>query len=177
MDEKTLIAEFKNNKDPLIYEQIYDQFVDGVFSRCFYILKDADLAAEATQDTMVKVYYALEKFESRSSLKTWIYRIASNHCFGLLRKKREVSYEELKEDGVQFRSSEDMLDTIMKADDMSSLLAELPKDVRGILMLKYMDGYSYDEIAQISGLSPSAIKMRIHRAKESLTNLKQHKSL
>lgn len=174
MDEKTLIEEFKKNKDPQVYEQMYDQFVDGVFSRCLYILKDNDLAAEATQDTMVKVYYALEKFEGRSSLKTWIYRIASNHCFGLLKKLRELSYEELKEYGMQFTNDEDVLESLMSEDEVETLLSELPKDSRGLLVLKYMDGYSYDEIADITNLSPSAVKMRIHRAKETLVHLKEN---
>jgi RNA polymerase sigma-70 factor (ECF subfamily) len=174
MDEKALIAEFKKSRDPQVYELIYDQFVDGVFSRCFYILKENDLAAEATQDTMVKVYFALDKFEGRSSLKTWIYRIASNHCFNLLKKRHELSYEEMKEDGVQFSNNEDILETIMNEDEVLSFLSELPTDSRALLILKYADGYSYDEIAEITELSPSAVKMRIHRAKEALVLIKEN---
>lgn len=174
MDEKILIAEFKKTNDSQLFEQIYDQFVDVVYSRCLYILKDFDDASEATQDTMVKVYYALAKFEGRSSLKTWIYRIATNHCFGLLKKRRELSYEELEVDGIQFANDEDELEKIMGEDEVKTLLGQLPKDSRGLLILKYIDGYSYDEIADITQLSPSAVKMRIHRAKETLVHLRQY---
>ena len=174
MDEKALIAEFKKTNDPQLYEQIYDQYVDVVYSRCLYILKDENQATDATQDTMVKVYYALPKFESRSSLKTWIYRIATNHCFGLLKKQRAVSYEELADEGLQFESDENVLQQIMVQDEVSTLLAELPRDQRAVLVLKYADGYTYDEIADITQLSPSAIKMKIHRAKETLKHLTKY---
>lgn len=168
MDEQALIAKFQENKDQQSYEQIYDVYIDMVFSRCLFILGDHDLASEAAQDTMVKVYFALEKFEGRSSLKTWIYRIASNHCFGVLKKRKEVSYEEMKESGMQFSDDSDLYETLATRSQVTNLLAELPQDMRALLILKYNDGYSYDEIAEQTGLSVSAIKMRIHRAKEQL---------
>lgn len=173
MEEETLIQRFKNGRNPQAFEQLYDTHIDGVFSRCLYILQNSDLAEEASQDIMVKVYFGLSRFEGRSSLKTWIYRIASNHCFGVLKKRKELSYEELGEEGIQFTDDVDLYTIIENESQVTNLLSQLPKDVRGLLLLKYMDGYSYEEVSNITGLSSSAIKMRIHRAKETLLALKE----
>jgi len=172
MDEKQLVSDFQKNKNADAYEQIYDAYVDSIFSRCLYILGDKDIAEEATQDTMVKVYYALGRFEGRSSLKTWMYRIATNHCFGVLKKRRELSYEELSEEGAQFENDENIYETLADQSQVTDVLSLLSKDIRAILLLKYVDGYSYQEVAVISQLSPSAVKMRIHRAKQEITALK-----
>jgi len=157
----------------LTFEQIYDQYINLVFSRCLYLLQNQTLAEEATQDTMVKVYFALPKFEGRSSLKTWIYRITSNHCFGILKKRKEVSYDALLETGIQFEDGDNFYITIENQSQVTNILRTLPKDIRALLMLKYVDEYSYEEIANITGLSESAIKMRIHRAKETIKALKE----
>lgn len=172
MEENRIILQFQHTRDRDAYEHIYDTYVDMVFSRCLFILDDKDLAEDATQETMIKVYFALEKFEGRSSLKTWIYRIASNHCFGVLKKRRESSYEALLEDGVQFEDTEDIYQTLTDQSQVTDALSLLSKDIRAILLLKYIDGYSYEEISEIAQVSPSAVKMRIHRAKQELAALK-----
>tara|TARA_B100001939_G_scaffold296798_1_gene270947 strand:+ start:286 stop:1059 length:774 start_codon:yes stop_codon:yes gene_type:complete len=171
MDEQSMIKKFQSTQNPEAFEAIYDTYIDMVFSRCLYILSERSLAEEAAQDTMVKVYFGLAKFEGRSSLKTWMYRIATNHCFGVLKKRKELSYEELKEEGVQFSDDGDVYKTLEDKSQVTNLLSRLPKDMRGLLVLKYADGYSYEEIAVISGLSQSAVKMRIHRAKLELRAL------
>ena len=126
MDETTAVVQFRKTQDSSAYEHIYDAYVDIVFSRCLYILVDKDVSEEATQDVMVKVYFALEKFEGRSSLKTWMYRIATNHCFRVLKKRKELSYEELIEDGVQF-GDDNMSDDILE-EDTSSTTDEVLED-------------------------------------------------
>jgi RNA polymerase sigma-70 factor (ECF subfamily) len=171
MDEQSMIRKFQVHNSAEAFEAIYDTYIDMVFSRCLYILGEQSLAEEAAQDTMVKVYFGLTKFEGRSSLKTWIYRIATNHCFGILKKRKELSYEELKEEGVQFSDDNDLYKTLEDRSQVTDLLSQLPKDMRGLLVLKYADGYSYEEISHISGLSESAVKMRIHRAKLELKAL------
>ena len=173
MDERTLVAMFQEGQSTEAYEHIYDTYVDMVFSRCLYILVDTDMATDATQDSMVKIYFALSKFEGRSSLKTWIYRIATNHCFGVLKKRREVSLEELEDSGVEFKDDADLYTTLENASQVTNVLAQLPKDMRAVILLKYADGHSYEEVAAICQMSPSAVKMRIHRAKQELLALRE----
>ncbi len=148
-----------------------------------YLRNEADVA-ECAQDTFLKVFQNIARFERRSSLWTWIRRIAINECLMRLRqikRRAEEDIEELlpifDESGrrvnssgeagsiVQTLHSEDIKRTVRGAID------QLPDQYRTVLLLRDIDGYNTIETAAILGIKENAVKVRLHRARSALKQL------
>ena len=148
-----------------------------------YLRNEADVA-ECAQDTFLKVFQNIASFERRSSLWTWIRRIAINECLMRLRqikRRAEEDIEELlpifDESGrrvnssgeagsiVQTLHSEDIKRTVRGAID------QLPDQYRTVLLLRDIDGYNTIETAAILGIKENAVKVRLHRARSALKQL------
>ena len=148
-----------------------------------YLCNEAD-AAECVQDTFLKVFQNIASFERRSSLWTWIRRIAINECLMRLRqikRRAEEDIEELlpvfDESGSRVESSgeaggivqtlyaEDIKRTVHEAID------QLPGQYRTVLLLRDIDDYNTSETAAILGIKENAVKVRLHRARSALKQL------
>ena len=149
---------------------------------CASLLGDATLAEDAAQEVFFKAYQALPSFRGRSSVSTWLYRIASNHCLDLLRKRRrerteswdafiEASGEQLHE---LLADSRDPADTVADRELIQRALAHLPPDYRLILTLREIEGLSYDELAGTLQCSLDAVKARLRRARQELLERLRH---
>jgi RNA polymerase sigma factor (sigma-70 family) len=170
IQDQILIENYKKTRDRSCFDQLYSRHINIVFRKCLSYLRNPEEAEDASQEIWIKVYFSLEKFEQRSSFSTWLYRITINHCINQLKKRKFfVSLDELSEAGFDIEDkNEDFFVTLSNMDQVTKALSLLSKDMKAILLMKYMDEYTYKEIAQITGLSESAIKMRIARAKQQL---------
>ena len=140
---------------------------------CRYLTGSRDDADDMAQEVFVKAYFALSRFEGRSSFQTWLWRIKVNHCLNHLRKswrERTIDIEapgldrvpELQVEATAHR----VLQTQLDRELIDQTLDALPETLRIPLLLRDLDGLSYQEIADELGLSLSAIKMRIKRGRE-----------
>jgi len=126
-------------------------------------------------DTFFKAYKALETFEGRSAFSTWIYRIAYHQAISKLRraKNKEVSFEDTT---AQYPENETPGE-ILLADDRSKYLKEALKRIKGdeatLLTLFYYEEKKVDEIAEITGLSPSNVKVKLFRGRQNLLKMLQ----
>ncbi len=136
-------------------------------------------AEEVAQRVFTKVYFALKKFNMRSSLSTWIYRIATNQCYDYLRKlrSRRVLYEgDLGEDAQEFvESSSRAADRRPGADAQAArrdmllkLLEHVSEQDRALLIQKEVEGLSIRELSEQTGINPNTIKVRLFRARKKL---------
>lgn len=143
-------------------------------------------AEETLQETFLSALKALPRFEGRSQLATWLYRIASNAC--LSRRRRDASQPEtLSVDESDEANGEDNLtprffidwshapeDELLTAElqgVMAEAIKELPPTLRIVFIWRDLEGLSIEETAEVLGLSPGTVKVRLHRARLKLREL------
>ena len=137
-----------------------------------------DDAADVAQDAFLKAFRKLPEFDERARFYTWLYRIACNTCLQFLRKKsrgREtVNFDDLAEVEIEGHESPDPLDEIERRDlarRLEQALGQLPDSQRMVLVLGPIEGRSYEEIAEILGLTVPVVKGRLHRARENIRRI------
>lgn len=159
--------------DTACFACLLDKYSRQVHSLILRVVRNREDAEELAQDVFMKVFRNLSSFKGDSSFSTWIYRIAYNTAISETRKKK---YEYLAiEDSVINNVSEEEVanalgqnDTSVQMDKLDTALAQLPPDERGIILLFYMKEKTIDDIADITGLSSSNIKVRLHRIRKKL---------
>jgi len=132
-------------------------------------------AQDCLQDAMIRVFKAISGFKGQSSFSTWVYRITMNTCLDELRRRKNrqnTSLDGLLDTG--WAPSDD-LDTperhalaSEKRREIERAIAELPEDMRSAIVLRDVQGFAYDEIAQMLGANVGTIKSRISRGREKL---------
>lgn len=131
-------------------------------------------ADDMVQETFIKVWKHLKKFDNQKSFKVWVYRIARNTCYDWLRKKQPLNFSELTKNEDEEFSPEEVLPDLRpgafekvvereQAEKVSQLLQKLHPDVRAIFQLHYYDGMAFSEIAEVLGLSINTVKSRHFR--------------
>jgi RNA polymerase sigma-70 factor (ECF subfamily) len=160
--------------DPEAFEAVYRRTVDRIYAVCLRMSGDADAATELVQDVYVRVWQRLDSFRGDSLFTTWLHRVAINVVLQdrrtrARRSDREVTAPELERFGRAARVA--MPGTRI---DLERTIASLPEKARRVLVLRDIEGYKYDEIARMTGVSLGTVKAQIHRArglvKEALTS-------
>jgi len=165
---------------------LVQKYQQRVFSLVYHLVRRRDEAEDLAQEIFIKAFRAIKSYNFQSSFATWLSRIATNHCYDYLRHERasRVSfYWQMGEDSQrEFESTaesqpEDALDheekTVLK-DLVSKLLERAPEADRQVLVLKELEDYSVEEIAEILKVKPTTVKVRLHRArKRMLKDLRQ----
>ena len=158
---------------------IYETHQHMVYNLCLHYLQHRQEAEEAAQDVFVKAHAKLPSFEGKSSLKTWIYRIAVNHCLDVLRaRKRQKRFafvqsiftgkSEAAHDPPDFDHPGVLLEDREALEGLFQKINQLPDNQRTALILKYLDDLRQREIADIMGLSEKAVESLLQRAKQGL---------
>ena len=168
--DKELVDAFVTTGDAIYYEELYERHVTGTYRKCLSYVKDRDQAQDVTQEVWIKIYFNLAKFKGDAAFTTWLYRITVNTSISHLRKRKVFSLDEMvEESGTQIEDEfHNLLEEIEQKSDAAGCLALVAEDVQALLRMKYIDGFSYEDIAEKTGLSQSAIKMRISRAKQTI---------
>ena len=133
---------------------------------------DAALAEDLLQETLVRISKGLDRFEGRSSVKTWAFKIATHTAFDHLRQsKRQVNLLEVEDLSVLADPGEEMGERLV-IDEMNACLREeidgLPESYRAAVLLHDLEGLSATQTAEIVGCSLATAKIRIHRARARL---------
>jgi RNA polymerase sigma-70 factor (ECF subfamily) len=178
-DDDKIIENIKND-DKAAFAALIEKYGDRIYTLCRYLLEIPQDAEDAAQDTFVKAFHGLKSFTSASSLYTWLYRIAVNTC---LDHKRKISLRSL------FMSSGNgnLLDCLpshtatpeaafaakQSIQSLRIALSRLSAKLRTVLVLKELEGCSYEEIAEILDVSAGTVKSRISRARKELKKIMQ----
>lgn len=154
------------------FESIYNQYWDRIFRLCMGYVNDEELAKDLCQETFIKVWKNLSSFRGDSAITTWIFRIATNTCLRQIERNKIRISNKLNED----LAEEKLPDKESQIKLLYRFISELPEVDRIIISLE-LDNINQSEIAQIVGLSPGNIRVRIHRIKDQLTKkFQQHAS-
>lgn len=180
-DDKEIIAEIRGGNTNA-YASLVRKYQEKILRLSVSLLYNRTAAEDASQEIFIKAYRSLSEFKGESSFSTWIYRIASNHCMDILRKesrRRSESWESLLErEGEKihdlFASTPNAQSALENRDLVDKILQEIPEKQRMILVLREVQGLTYEEIAQVEGSSVDAVKSRLKRARENLRDKLRH---
>lgn len=168
LSDEELIEKYLATQSSLYFDQLYNRYINKVYSKCISLLKDEARAEDAAQEIFLKIFMNLGRFSGKSKFSTWVYSISYNYCIDTIRKSKK---------NLQLFSSEeaegqDVIDDIddsaileMEIDRLKIVLDELPVDDKAVLIMKYQQDLSIKEIAEIIDKSESAVKMKLKRAK------------
>ena len=170
INDRDLIGRFKNG-DVSAFETLVREYQDRVYNFCRYMLRDPHNAKDATQDVFLKTYRGLKGLRPDSSLYPWIYRIAVTTCLDYRRKAhREVLRNKPLTDDLA--SDMPFPDQIYESRESTGFiqlaLQKLPEKLRAAVVLREIEEFSYEEIAQFLHTSVGTVKSRISRAREKL---------
>lgn len=174
-EDLQIIDRFKNG-DPSAFEDIVLKYQDKIYNLCRHMLGSAHDAEDAAQDVFLKAYQALTKFQPNASLYTWLYRIAVNTCIDYRRKplfaslfSRSEEGDDVMIDSPSYEPSPERLYESKEADRaLWRSLAKISPKLRAAIVLKEVEGLSYEEIAKVLDISLGTVKSRISRAREEL---------
>jgi RNA polymerase sigma-70 factor (ECF subfamily) len=162
--------------DEAAFGEIVERYGSKIYQVSYGILGNRDDADEIAQEVFAKIHFSIHSFVGRSSLYTWIYRIAVNECYAVLRKKRvKLVHWSESPDETPARRMDAIADgrptpdrTAMQRDYINKLLAHIREDDRWLLVSKEVEGFSLPELSRMTGLKENAIKTRLFRARQNL---------
>lgn len=165
--------------DEMAFREIVERHQNKVFAVIFRILRRRNDAEDIAQQVFTKIYFSLGKFDFRSSLSTWIYKIAVNECYDYLRKKkvRRLVYESdmAEEDNRSLENSKlavnrsiEFGERAEKRDYLIKLLERVSEEERMLLFEKEVEGCSVQELSERTGLNENTIKVKLFRARQKL---------
>jgi RNA polymerase sigma-70 factor (ECF subfamily) len=169
--------------DARAYRKLVELNSPNVYRVALKLLGDEQEAEDVLQETFLSAFEALDRFEGRSSLSTWLYRIAYNASLMRLRKRKQMTTFSLDQPpheddaDMAFASRhlvdwsaipDDQLLTAEAREEMDRAIAELPETLRSTFILRDIEGLSGAETADVLGISVQAVKNRLHRARLQL---------
>ena len=177
-EEELRILQKAQAGDMDAFETIVNANEKAGFNLALRQLGNREDAEDAAQEVFVKAYSALKSFRGESKLSVWLYRITSNVCVDMLRRRRDtVSLSLEAEEGAELDLPSDSFDpaVLVERSDLKVQLAQalksLSDDYREILLLRAIGGLSFEEIAETLSLDIGTVKSRIFRARKKLAEI------
>lgn len=158
--------------DRSAFSFIVTQYQDLVFSLALQMLKNSDDAEDMAQEIFIKVYKSLNQFKGTSKFSTWLYRISYNMIISSLRKKNKIQVTD--EDSQLERNSDavlqetDKLEEDMDVTFLQSAIQTLEDEERVLITLHYFKEQSVEDMAKITGLSLSNVKVKLFRIRKKM---------
>jgi RNA polymerase sigma-70 factor, ECF subfamily len=165
--------------DASALSMLYEQFRRPIHSYVYRLLGNVEDADDVTQEVFIRACISWERLYARGSLSAWLYRIATNLCVDVLRRRKRISWRSLnyqngRDDHFEGSSSDDNsyllpdsggIPEIAEREHIRLALAKMPEEYATVLVLSAAQGIPYQQIAAIIGISPNAAATRISRAK------------
>lgn len=164
-DEKKLIKKIKKGNQQA-FQKLYQLHVDYALRTAYAISKNKNDASDIVQETFIRVFRNIDSYDINRPFRAWLYRILINESNRLLRKRTrsEVTID-----------SEQLLDYLGRQstqskplDELDEAIDELEEHHKTVIILKYLNGFSEKEIAEILGLNQNTVKSRLYQARNKL---------
>ena len=176
MNEESLIRQAQGG-DIVAFNRLVVQYQELVFNVAYRIMNDPAVAEDVTQETFITAYQSLKTFRG-GSFKSWLMRVATNRCYDELRRRKrrpQTSLDEIMDENESFaflrsphEGPEAHRQRVELALAIEQCLKELPDDQRIVTVLGDVEGYDYQEIANITHVSLGTVKSRLSRARAKL---------
>ncbi len=171
--------------DQAAFEDVVLFYQHKIYQHCFRMLGNAHEAEDIAQEAFVRAYVNIHSYDEKRKFSTWLYRIATNLTIDRLRKRKPDYYLDAEIQGTDGLDMYSQLaaDDQLPEDEVQSLelqsyihqeIAALPPKYRGIIMLRYLEEFSLQEISEIMDIPLGTVKTRIHRGREALRKKLRH---
>jgi RNA polymerase sigma-70 factor, ECF subfamily len=159
------------------FEELLRRYEGKIYRLCCALLRDRTQAEDAAQESLVRVWKALDRYDERASLSSWIYAITRNRCLTALEKRRPMdSLDELGEKAeLGLPATEEPGDG--RAEQLLGLVALLPDRLRRALVLYYYEERSVSEVALMLGCPEGTVKTALFRARAALAEMLKRRGL
>lgn len=183
------LIEKSKSGDYIAFEELVHRYENKVYTVAYRFMGNHADACDLAQEAFIKMYQALPKFRGESSFMTWIYHITANVCRDELRRrqnKQALSLDDDSDDNVSLKltvasdapSPEELVESMELSDQVQQCLNMLSEEYRLILIMREIQGFSYDEIAAAMEISLGTVKSRLSRAramfKEKMAPILEH---
>ena len=170
-DSEKDVIEGCQRGEPEAFRALFERYKDTVYSVALRYSGDAAIAQDIAQDTFLKLFSAVGSFRGDSNFESWLYRMVVNSCFDQRRKTRRLA--PLLDEVMSLLRTPDVsaLDEVLRSEmsaQVRSVIDSLAPDQRMVVVLRYTQGLSYDEIAAVMGCAAGTIASRLNRAHKVL---------
>ncbi len=159
------------NGNKQTYAHLITKYKDRIYNVLYRMVHSREEAKDLTQECFIKAFQKLASFDPKREFYPWLCRIAINHCIDKRRiqKPQIVDFHEMDQlSMVEEQTPESIYIQKEFASEMREMLDELPESYRLVLLLRYNQNLSYQEISDILGIPVSTIQVKLHRAKQKL---------
>lgn len=160
------------------FEELRHRYEGKVYRLCCALLRDRVQAEDAAQESLIRVWKALERYDERASLSSWIYAIARNRCLTALERRRRLdSWQEPGEASEAALAAAAVEPRDGRAEQLRELVELLPERVRRVLLLYYYEERSVGEVALMLGCPEGTVKTALFRARAALAEMLNRRGL
>jgi len=177
-DDTELVARAAKG-DTSAFESLMELHEGRIYAIALRMCGNREDAQDCAQEAMLRIYHALDRFKGQSSFATWVYRITMNSCLDELRKRKvraAASLDAMLETGWSPAAGEGGLPEVQalrgeQRDIIRAAITSLPEDMRAVIVLRDIQGFSYEQIADMLDANIGTIKSRISRGREKLREI------
>ena len=180
LSDEELIAELQQTGNERAFEILVHRYKNPLTNYVFRFLGDFDACSDVVQETMIKFYRYKDNYSSVAKFSTWIYTIAGNLARTEYRRRKRRSFLSIHDYGEDHKifdipdesyRPDVMTDSGIKDELIQKALLKVKEDFREVVILRDIEGMSYEEIAEITGLNEGTVKSRINRGRAKLQEL------
>ncbi len=157
----------EGDRDALV--QLLREVEPSVYRTAYYLLSNVQDALDASQETLIRLYTKIGMYQEKAQFKTWVQRITTNVCIDMMRKKHDnVSFDEIE---LVLKSTQSVEEEVVLQDmthDIHEAINELPEHHRTVVILRYLQDFSYSEISDSLNLPLNTVKSYLFRARQQL---------
>jgi RNA polymerase sigma-70 factor (ECF subfamily) len=172
--------------DKQAFEMILKRHQQPLLNYIGRMVGDREMALDFTQDVFIKTYSFLQSYRPQFKFRTWLFKIASNHIIDYWRKKKidafsidQKAFEDANFPSFEIPSDEPSICTQVELSELTAkveqVLKHLPPHFRELFVWRYVNEFSYEEIAEIKGLPVGTVKNRVFQSKELIRRLLEEK--
>jgi RNA polymerase sigma-70 factor (ECF subfamily) len=163
------VIERARNGDEEAFVLIYERFSPQLYRYVYRLVGNQELADDITQETFLKAFQGIRSIAQDSNVSAWLYRIASNACFDILRRRKLITWMPILEENERSGefTSDDFAPQVVESQIVRRTLQEMPPALAVCLVLRSVEGFSCEEIAEILKIPKGTVFSRLARAREA----------
>ncbi len=188
LDDRELATLAAKGREPA-FRELLSRYERPVFSLIFRMVRDRTLAEDLAQEAFIRAFNAIGSYKSSYKFSNWIFKIANNHTIDYLRKRKldtisihgsphASSPDQIEQTRLVVESHDESPQQYVENKELGSQIEEaigqLRPEYRSVILLRHVEGYAYDEIADMMDLPLGTVKTYLHRARHELKNHLSH---
>ncbi|WP_338872733.1 sigma-70 family RNA polymerase sigma factor [Spirosoma sp. SC4-14] len=171
LSDEELVRLYIETQKNTYFERLYERYCDKVYRKCLSFTKDPLQAEDLTHDIFLKLVIKLGGFKEQAKFSTWLYSITYNHCTDHMRspQRRTEVYMDEGWERLDVGNDDGLAELAeMEAQQLKRAMEHLDPTEQSLLLMKYQDNISIRELADLNGITESAVKMRLKRTRDKL---------